>query len=157
MEKPMKTLTAEEIAERHKRQAQQYLDEHSPKAGSEPSLEFWLINRGLRIIEQAEARYSELLKKYEELCRPVEPVEAVKEPPRTRTRYQYFVSYRYGTERAGISFGNAQIIRDSRISDYEDIDSIQQLIRDTNKFSYVGLICFIELDPIVEEVEGEKK
>lgn len=155
MENSMKILTAEEIAERHKRQAQQYLDEHTPKDGSESSLEFWLINRGLRIIETMEAKYSDLLNKYEELCRPVEPVEAVEEPPRTRTRYQYFISYRYGTERAGISFGNAQVIRDSRISDYEDIESIQEQIRNMYKFSYVGLVCFIELDPIVEEIRGE--
>lgn len=58
MEKTMKVLTFEEITEKHKRQAQQFLDEHPPKEGSEAPLEFWLINRGLRIIEQAEANIS---------------------------------------------------------------------------------------------------
>ena len=58
MENSMKILTFEEITEKHKRQAQQFLDEHPPKEGSEAPLEFWLINRGLRIIEQAEAKIS---------------------------------------------------------------------------------------------------
>ena len=155
MENSMKTLTAEEIAERHKRQAQQYLDEHTPKKGSEASLEFWLINRGLRIIETMEAKYSDLLKKYEDLCRPVEPVEAVEEPPRTRTRYKYFVSYYFGAGRAGCTFGNTRVIRDSRISSYEDITKIQNQICEEKKYSFVSLICYEELGSVEVEVEGE--
>lgn len=154
MENSMKILTAEEIAERHKRQAQQYLDEHTPKDGSESSLEFWLINRGLRIIEQTEARYSDLLKKYEDLCRP-EPSEAVVEPPKTRTRYKYFVSYYFGAGRAGCTFGNTRVIRDSRISSYEDITKIQNQICEEKKYSFVSLICYEELGSFEVEVEGE--
>ena len=154
MEKAMKILTFEEITEKHKRQAQQFLDEHSPKKGSEASLEFWLINRGLRLIEQAEARYSDLLQKYEDLCRP-EPVEAVKEP-KTETWYQYFVSYIFTKKGVcGIGHGNAKLKRKSKISDYEDIENIQNELVEFNEVSAVSLICFIELDPIVEEVEGE--
>lgn len=156
MEKAMRPLTFEEITERHKRQAQQFLDEHPPKEGSEAPLEFWLINRGLRIIEQAEARYSDLLQKYEELCRPVEPVEAAEESPRTRTRYKYFVSYYFGAGRAGCTFGNTRVIRDSRISSYEDIAEIQNQICEEKKYSFVSLICYEELGSFEVEVEGEE-
>lgn len=155
MENSMKILTFEEITEKHKRQAQQFLDEHPPKEGSEAPLEFWLINRGLRIIEQAEARYSDLLKKYEDLCRP-EPSEAVVEPPRTRTRYQYFVSFNFNKEGyLTPGTGNTKFTTASRISDFKDIQEMEKLLKEQNNFSYVGIVCFIELDPIVEEVEGE--
>ena len=89
------------------------------------------------------------------LSEPAEDVES-ENPPKIKTKYQYYIAYKF-KKRGDLTFGfgNAKLIRDSKISTFEDIEEIHRTIEDANDWIWVGLTNFIELDPITVEEDGE--
>ena len=89
------------------------------------------------------------------LSEPAEDVES-ENPPKTKTMYMYFIAYNF--KKSGdmlFGSGNTSVKRNSKISTFEDIKEIHEMLKNIYNLTDVCITNFIEFDPITVEEDGE--